>query len=77
MRDCGLERWSSIPGIANIFSFLHSVKTCSEAHLASYKMGSGVKRAGREADHSPSSMAEFKNGGAIPPLPHTSSWRGA
>jgi hypothetical protein len=29
----------------------------------------GVKRPGREADHSPPSSAEVKNGGAIPPLP--------
>jgi hypothetical protein len=33
-----------------------------------------VKRPGREADHSPPSNGEVKNGGATPPLPHTSSW---
>jgi hypothetical protein len=32
-----------------------------------------VKRPGREADNSLPSSAEVKNGGAIPPLPHTSS----
>jgi hypothetical protein len=37
----------------------------------------GVKRPGRESDHSLPSSAEVKNGGAIPPLPHTSSWRSA
>jgi hypothetical protein len=37
----------------------------------------GVKRQGREADHSPPSSAEVKKGGAILSLPHTSSWRGA
>jgi hypothetical protein len=37
----------------------------------------GVKRPGREADHPPLSSAEVKNGGAIPPLPHTYSWLGA
>jgi hypothetical protein len=31
----------------------------------------GVKSNGREADHSASSCAEVKNGGAIPPLRHT------
>jgi hypothetical protein len=31
--------------------------------------GVKLKRPGREADHSPSSSAEVKNGGAIPPLP--------
>jgi hypothetical protein len=36
----------------------------------------GVKRPGREADHSPPSSAEVKNGTAIPPLPYTSLWRG-
>jgi hypothetical protein len=29
----------------------------------------GVKRQGREADHSPPSRADIKNGGTIPPLP--------
>jgi hypothetical protein len=37
----------------------------------------GVKRPWREADHLPPSNAEDKNGGAIPPLLHTSSWRDA
>jgi hypothetical protein len=36
----------------------------------------GVKRLGREADHSPPG-AESKNDGAVPPLPRTSSWRAA
>jgi hypothetical protein len=35
-----------------------------------------VKRQKREADHAPPSMAKV-NGGAIPPLPHTSSRRSA
>jgi hypothetical protein len=33
----------------------------------------GVKRLGREADHSPPSSSEVKNGGAVPPLPYLSS----
>jgi hypothetical protein len=36
-----------------------------------------VKWRGREADYSPPCSAEVKNGGAIPRLPHSSSWRGA
>jgi hypothetical protein len=36
-----------------------------------------VKRPGREADHSPPSSTQVKNGEAIPALPYTSSWRGA
>jgi hypothetical protein len=37
----------------------------------------GVKRQGREADGSPPPCAQVKNGGAIPALTHTSSWRRA
>jgi hypothetical protein len=33
-----------------------------------------VKLRVHEADHSAPSSAEIKNGGAILPLPHTSSW---
>jgi hypothetical protein len=36
-----------------------------------------VKRQRREADHSPPSSDKVKNGGAMPPLPHKFSWRGA
>jgi hypothetical protein len=36
-----------------------------------------IKWPGREADHSPPSSAEVKNVGAVPPLPHMSSWRAA
>jgi hypothetical protein len=50
------------------------------ANPASYTMDTGsislgVKRQGRETDRSTPSSAEVKNGGAIPLLPHTSSWR--
>jgi hypothetical protein len=38
---------------------------------------SGGKQQRREADHSPPSSAEVENGGAKPPLSHTSSWRKA
>jgi hypothetical protein len=37
----------------------------------------GVKRPGREADNSPPSSTELNNNGAMLPLPHTSSRRGA
>jgi hypothetical protein len=55
-------------------TFLHKDQAGSGAHPASYTMGTeavppGVKRQGREADHSPPSSAQVKNGGAIPPLP--------
>jgi hypothetical protein len=34
----------------------------------------GIKRPGRESDHSPPSSVEVKNGGAIPTLADMSSW---
>jgi hypothetical protein len=52
------------------FPFLREVQTGSGAHQASYTVGTGgcflaVKRQGREADRSPRSSAEVKNGGAM------------
>jgi hypothetical protein len=51
-------------GAAN-FSLHHRAQNDSRAHPASYPMGTrtislGVKRPGREADHSPPSSAEVK-----------------
>jgi hypothetical protein len=37
----------------------------------------GVKWPGHEADHSRYLMPRLRIGRGIPPLPHTSSWRGA
>jgi hypothetical protein len=39
-------------------------------------LSAGGKAAGGEADHSLPFGSEVKNGGAIPPLPHTSLWHG-
>jgi hypothetical protein len=63
-----------IPGGTGDFYLLHSLQTCSGAHPASSSVGTvilspGVKRPGREPHHSPPSIAEVKNGGAIHPLP--------
>jgi hypothetical protein len=54
------------PAGAGNFSLHHRVQNGSGAHPASYTMGTrdsfpGVKRPGREADHSPPSSAEVKN----------------
>jgi hypothetical protein len=51
---------------AGNFSLHHRVQNGSGTHLASYPMvpgalSLGVKRPGREADHSPPSSAEVKN----------------
>jgi hypothetical protein len=59
-------------------SLLYSVKTGSGAHQSPIQwtleeFSPGVKRPGRETDHSFPSSVEVKNGGAIPPLPIMSS----
>jgi hypothetical protein len=64
------------------FSLLHAVQTDSGAHPSSYPIGSGalspvIMRPGRKAEHSPPSSAQVTKGGAIPPLPHMSSWQRA
>jgi hypothetical protein len=61
---------------ARVVSFLHSLQTDSEDHLASYKIGTcgfflEVKRPEREANQSPPSSAEIKNVGVMPPLLHS------
>jgi hypothetical protein len=59
-----------VPVGSRIFS-PHIVQTGSDAQPVSYPMGTPgapsprVKQQGREADHSPPSCAEVKNGGAI------------
>jgi hypothetical protein len=70
--------WATVvrfPAGARDFS-LNVVQTGSGGHQASYPMGR-IKREGCEADHSLPSSAEVKNGEAITPLLHTSSWRSA
>jgi hypothetical protein len=65
--DYGLEDRGSIPDRAEDFSSSLCVQTGSEAHPASYPMGTGgpfpggKARHGRAADHSPPSGAEVKN----------------
>jgi hypothetical protein len=47
--------------IVSEFSLLHVVQIGSGAHPASYTMDTGgVKRPGRDADHSPATSAEVK-----------------
>jgi hypothetical protein len=58
---------------AKDFLFSTAPRPALGPHPASYPLGTGalspgVKRLGREADHSPPSSAEIENGGAIPPL---------
>jgi hypothetical protein len=66
--------------LVKFLSLSHSVQTGFEPHLASYLMGTGDSFPGSKAAmalHSPPTSTEVKNGGAIPPLPHISSWHSA
>jgi hypothetical protein len=70
----GLGGPGLIPGMEIFFSSLE----CAGAYSASYPMDTegsfaGVKRSGREADHSPPSSAEAKNSRAMISLHHMSS----
>jgi hypothetical protein len=78
----GLDGRGSIPGRDKIFLFSRESRsalwpTRLPIQWVRGAVSPGVKRQGREADHLPPSSAEVKKGGAIPPLPHTSSWCGA
>jgi hypothetical protein len=64
------------PAGARIFTLRHRVQTGPGAHNASYPVGIGSKRPERKANHTPPSSAGLRILGAIPPLRHTSSWRG-
>jgi hypothetical protein len=62
-RGYGLDDRGSIPGRSNTFSSLCIVQAGSGTHPDSYPMGTGnfltgVKRLGREADHSSPSSEE-------------------
>jgi hypothetical protein len=69
------------PTGTSFFSLLHSSQISSEAHPASYPVCFGgyfpkSKQPWHEADHSPPSNTEVKNGGAVPLLPNMSTWHG-
>jgi hypothetical protein len=61
-------------------SLLYNVQIACRTHPASFPMGTGgfsfpgVKRPGSEAEHSPPSFADVKNGQVILPLSSMSSW---
>jgi hypothetical protein len=60
--------------VAENFSLHHRVQTGFGAHPASYPMGTGalslgVKRLGRETDHSPPSSVEVKNARSYTSIP--------
>jgi hypothetical protein len=48
-----------IPGRSKIFLFFIVDRPAMEAHEISYQMATGIKRPGREADHSPPCSVEI------------------
>jgi hypothetical protein len=77
-----LDCWGLIPRKGKIFllSIAATPATGSTQPPIHWVLGAlslGVKKLEHEVDHSPLSSAEIKNGGAIPPLPHMSSWQSA
>jgi hypothetical protein len=62
----GMDCWGSIPGRGKILLFSIAPGPIQPP----IKRQPGVKRLGREADHTPPSSAKVKNVGTIPPLPH-------
>jgi hypothetical protein len=71
--SCGLDGRGSVPGRGKRF-FSSPQRRLWGPTRSPNQWVPRVERPECEAGHSPPSSAE--NGGAIPPLPHTSSWRG-
>jgi hypothetical protein len=73
----GLDGRGSSPSRGKIFLFSTTSRPALGPTQPPIQWVPGVKLQGREADHSPPSSAEVKNGGAIPSLPHMSAWHSA
>jgi hypothetical protein len=70
MTGYGLHGPRSIPGTSRFF--FSPQRSAFPIRWVPGAPPPGIKRQGHEADHSPPSSAEVKNGGALPPLPHMS-----
>jgi hypothetical protein len=78
----GLNSRGYIPDGGKVFlSFIAFtpalVPTKPPTQWVQWALSPEVKRLGREAYHSTPFIAEVKNGGVTPPLPHTSTWLSA
>jgi hypothetical protein len=63
------DRGVGVPSSGRVKNILHVVKTGSRIHPTSHPMGTGVKRPGHEADHSPPTSAEVKKMWIYTPTP--------
>jgi hypothetical protein len=66
-----MDAQGSIPGSPRDSCLLHNVQAPIQWEAGALSLE--VKRPDREADHSPTSIAEVEEGGAMLPFPHTSS----
>jgi hypothetical protein len=64
----------SIPAEERLFLFSSASRLTLGPTQPLGTLSLGVKRQGREADHTTPSSAEINIYGVIPPLPHLSSW---
>jgi hypothetical protein len=76
------KRKFSIAGSASILFFSTVFRpalgrTQSPSQWVLGALSPGLKRQGREADHSSPSSAEVRSDGSIPSLPYISSWHSA
>jgi hypothetical protein len=72
----GLDSQGTIPGRSKVFFFFIASRLALRPGTKGLFL-LGVEWQGHEADHSPPSSAEVKNGGAIPPFLHMLSWHDA
>jgi hypothetical protein len=77
-----LDGRSSISGRGKRFDSIPQRQDRLWGHPASYPtstrgLSRWLKRSESEADNSPPSSPDVKNCGAVPPLPHRTSWRSA
>jgi hypothetical protein len=72
----------SIPGRGKVFLISIASRPALEStqppiQWVPESLSSKLKWLGREADHSPPSSSDVRNGGAVTPLPNMSSWHSA
>jgi hypothetical protein len=75
--DFGLDSWVSIPSRKEVFLYSTVFRPALRPSQPPIQwvlgaLSQGVKQLEGESDHS--APSEVKHGGAIPPLPHISSW---
>jgi hypothetical protein len=73
----GLDNPGSISGMVGFFSSPHRPDRLCGPPSSLFNGYRGFVPRERETAHSRPSSAEVENGGAMPPLPHMSSWHSA